>query len=434
MAVKEIFLTKEYDDESWLGKFADENCYDVLLTEDADVYMPCTTLGMDPRDESLVLVKFRKGVFSKDIVDAAYKALLPGATSTNNRGIAAGPRGDDPRYKWVSRRQQAIMDFYAKGGSANSMTTLEETLKEVDRLNIIKPENELNHGQVWLVGKTKDDNFTFDAWEEKIKTMDAKEAAIEAKRVLGSYIQATMRAAEVNSGVGGFFDRYPRIPYCRATSFTANNFEQFKESYPFVEAVSQQFQKLMPMKYRNQKAACDDIDEGFVVGGSAFTTLTINNNFRTACHRDAGDLESGFGNIVALSNGVEYTGANLTFPKWRVAVDLRPGDYLAFSPHEVHGNTELGGPDGYSRMTLVLYFREKMLDCESKIIEDLRYEFVEYRRTNENHPLQRKAWNGVSPAMFSSQEWVDFLLMNGMNDYVKELLDGEDEFDLSDFF
>ena len=42
-----------------------------------------------------------------------------------------------------------------------------------------------------------------------------------------------------------------------------------------------------------------------------------------------------------------------------------------------------------------------------------RKEFVEIRRKNKDHELWRPLWNGVSPSMWESQEWYDYLLDNG---------------------
>lgn len=265
----------------------------------------------------------------------------------------------------------------------------------------------------------------WDDWLNDVRKMDVQQRKEAAARMHSEFISDTTYANQVNSGIGGFFDRYPRIPYCRATSYTTANKERFEMAYPFINAINEQFKKMMPVRYNKQLAATKKIDPQFLIGDSVYTTVTINKNFRTACHYDAGDLQEGFGNIVALNNGHEYAGANLVFPKYRVAVDLRAGDMLLFDPHELHGNTELVKTDPLAeRITIVLYFREKMLNCESKLIEDLRYKFIESRRTNTEHPLWRERWNGVSEGCFFSEEWIEFLLAHGMNDYVAENFGG----------
>jgi hypothetical protein len=50
-----------------------------------------------------------------------------------------------------------------------------------------------------------------------------------------------------------------------------------------------------------------------------------------------------------------------------------------------------------------------MLELGSYEYENTRFNFVEYRRKNKEHPMQRKLWNGISEGMWSSQEWYDYL-------------------------
>ena len=49
----------------------------------------------------------------------------------------------------------------------------------------------------------------------------------------------TQYANQVNSGVIGFYDRYPRIPYCRQTSFNAKQASQFRRALPLIKSVNE---------------------------------------------------------------------------------------------------------------------------------------------------------------------------------------------------
>jgi hypothetical protein len=164
--------------------------------------------------------------------------------------------------------------------------------------------------------------------------------------------------------------------------------------------------------------AAKKLDPAFLVPGTPFTTVTVNKSFRTACHFDAGDLTSGLSNLLTLSNNGNYKGCYLVAPEYRIAVNPRPGDLLLINNHEVmHGNTQIELLDEEAeRVSLVVYFREKMLELGSKQYEDCRYEFVEQRRLNKEHPdqkyedgTQRHLWNGVSPSMWDSDEWYEYL-------------------------
>jgi len=45
--------------------------------------------------------------------------------------------------------------------------------------------------------------------------------------------------------------------------------------------------------------------------------------------------------------------------------------------------------------------------------ENLRRQFVDYRRLNQEHPEWRPLWNGVSSKMWESTEWYDYLKEQG---------------------
>ena len=62
----------------------------------------------------------------------------------------------------------------------------------------------------------------------------------------------------------------------------------------------------------------------------------------------------------------------MIFPKFRTAVEFRPGDILIGDVgHEVHGNTELKFSDGRpatefdkpERLSTIFYFEEKIQNC-----------------------------------------------------------------------
>ena len=94
--------------------------------------------------------------------------------------------------------------------------------------------------------------------------------------------------------------------------------------------------------------------------------MTINHNWRTALHKDSGDFNEGFGNLVVCSKG-KYKGGFTGFPQFGICFDVRDGDFLAMDVHEWHCNTKLEGVkenDNYTRMSVVCYLREKMIRCK----------------------------------------------------------------------
>jgi hypothetical protein len=425
--VKVIVAQTKHDCEHLLGQFLDESHYDTLVEEDCDVYAPpdcdlgtqaacdreCNTCdkGMDERK---IIFKFRKNFFNKQEQDQAYIGLREAATETQNRGMAAGPRKESlGNREWVTEYESDVLDYFLDPKASLDGDPI-ELLKQKHKNKTDKPSTRNN---VWGIQAVKRDNFVFADWVEQTRHLDPSEMIKEARRVEKNYVCATTYANGVMSGIAGWYDRYPRIPYGRATSYTAREPEKFAMAYPFLQSLARGFKELLPWRYNNQMQAAAKLDPAFLVPGTPFTTITVNKTFRTAAHRDAGDLDSGLSNLLVLSNNGNFTGGYLIAPEYRVAVNVRPGDLLLINNHEViHGNTPIVlGDEEAERVSLVVYFREKMLELGSKQYEECRYDFVESRRTNKEHPGQfyedgsmRHLWNGVSPAMWESQEWYDY--------------------------
>jgi hypothetical protein len=296
---------------------------------------------------------------------------------------------------------------------ARNAAIVEEDVIETIRTKYPTPEARLKalgsgKNNVWVISRFRG-KFNFDEWVDSIVPLNREERAKSAEETM-KMVSETSYGNPVDSGISGWFDRYPRIPYGRATTYTRDNWDKFKMSFPFLQSLNRGFQELLPWRWSNQREAANRIDQRFLVPGTVFTTITVNKTFRTAAHRDAGDLDSGLSNLLVLSNDNRFTGGYLVFPEIRVAVNVRPGDLLLVNNHEViHGNTPFVCVEGSERISLVCYFREKMLELGSKEYEDTRFQFVEDRRTNQEHPEWRKLWNGVSPAMWDSQEWYDYL-------------------------
>lgn len=430
--VKEYFLNGKVPNESFLGTFIDENNYDVLITEDADVYK--TTAFGEDRSDNNVLLKFRKAVFSKEAQDNAYNGLRDGATASHNRGISAGPiegsiQKQSPTSQngreWVSDLQFEILNFFMQPAV---LTLVEDEKVSLEHILAKHKGKETAvtslRGHVWLTDKIKANGFDFMTWANETSQLSKIEQVEEAKIIAEEYISGTNYANPVFSGVGGSYDRYPRIPFCRVTSYTANNKEKFELALPFIETISDWFGKLLPHRWAAQKAEIVKIDPEYHIGKSVYSTVTINKNFRTACHRDAGDLDAGFGNLTALTNenGDGWSGGYLCFPEYRVAVDIRPGDVLLMDVHEIHGNTPIGPLNGEKpdRISLVCYFRENMLGCGTKKYEDVREKFVMFNKTDKTCPSWRENFNGVYAGMWQSERWYDYLRATLGEDYLKQ--------------
>lgn len=168
------------------------------------------------------------------------------------------------------------------------------------------------------------------------------------------------------SNIIGYFDKRDRnfknSPPCRTTAFTSQQFDKWSKVIPLIENIDLQFKKLIPKNHDIQYKEAQKTK--FVIGDTAFSTVTINYNWRTALHKDAGDLKQGFGNLVVLEEG-KYEGGSTGFPQFKVGVDCRHGDFLAMDVHEWHCNTKIKPiSKDFTRLSLVAYLREKMVRCK----------------------------------------------------------------------
>ncbi len=175
-------------------------------------------------------------------------------------------------------------------------------------------------------------------------------------------LSKVMRAKQVNSGIAGYFDRNTRFPYCRQTAFTEKNRELFSNSIPFLKYISHMFEEACSERYEAQKKVVDHSSKDFIITDTVFSTVTVNKNFQTAYHTDAGDLKEGLGNLAVLSAG-KYEGGYTVMPRYDCAFDLSSGDVCYFDVHEVHGNTKMTSKAPFERISVVCYYRENIKHC-----------------------------------------------------------------------
>lgn len=170
---------------------------------------------------------------------------------------------------------------------------------------------------------------------------------------------------KVTSGNVGYMDSSAMVKYCRKTAFARKYFDKFKEGIPFVEYIDSLYEQLCPEHYSKQIAISRATDINYRIAETAFTTVTVNKNFRTACHQDSGDYRDGFGNLIVYREG-GYDGGYFVLPEYRVAIDLHNTDVLFVDVHKWHGNTEFTNcTDDWLRISFVMYYREYMVKCKS---------------------------------------------------------------------
>lgn len=181
-------------------------------------------------------------------------------------------------------------------------------------------------------------------------------------------------AKEVDSAMIGSSDPQGQRRYCRLTAWTRDSWEDWKGLWPLLNEIAKQLAENVPDRYANQARKAQQTSPEWVIPGTPFTTVTVNNTYSTSVHTDKGDLDEGFSTLVVFRSG-EYKGGWLCFPAYRVAVDMQDCDLLLMDAHEFHGNTKfdpeperapngiLREDPGFERISVVSYFRTKMTEC-----------------------------------------------------------------------
>jgi len=223
----------------------------------------------------------------------------------------------------------------------------------------------------------------------------------------------------VASGVIGNYEKTPFLGQpCRLTGYTRRGLKQYMHGIPFIEAIDAQFKTLAPEAYKKQAAAVSK-KPMYRIADTAFSTLTVNMNFRTALHKDAGDYQEGFGNLSVIEWG-HYHGGETLFPQYGVGINLRTGDFVAMDVHQWHCNSHIhetaedkafnkslpdirtrdattgvvGSQERFQRISFVCYFREKIAECKERDTHDY-YQKIDFNLTKET----AKATEGTLPSL-----------------------------------
>lgn len=337
--------------------------------------------------------RYLPDVFSEEEQRFAYRLLGSAATKTDNRATSTGAIVIDGKTAFVSSEQEAILV---------ALRSLSDDLTLSQKMSALNLAIENNRGLKpnkafrWIEGK-KVNQGEFDAWWKNVAKLNKSKRIVAVEKFQQANWSARKYGMPALSGTIGFFGRDPNNNWARECSWNKNNPFLFKRVLPLIRRIDAGFKEALPYRYQLQKEFVDRLDPRFVIAGTCFTTITVNKNYRTAAHRDAGDLSQGFSNISVFSNGRKFSGGHLVLPEFNVEVCLKPGDLLFVANHEyIHENTAIINDDPESeRLSLVCYAREDLAFAGTLEYEQLRCEFV----------LQSKKF----ARMWESKKWFDFL-------------------------
>lgn len=320
------------------GEYFPESHYKTIIKTDCDVY---GILDDAPRR---LLLKFRKNVIPNNICKKAFLALEKHAQNKNhNRGAAAGKLNLKKLPKYVGKLTQKgnFRVFYkSKNGSKTK-----DNIGNMAMSNIAgyydKPDRNL-----YISNKKQKHTRKM----QNIKSHKSHKSHKSSNDIYGNSL-------------------------CRTTQFTANEVEKWAHTLPLIKEADKQFKRLIPDRHKIQLTRAS-LTPKYQIENTAYSTITLNYDWQTACHKDRGDLLEGFGNLIVLEksksiqesnkdckDNKDYRGGYLGFPKWGICVDVRQGDFLAMDVHEWHCNTPI---QGTGRLSVVCYLRKNMIQCSGK--------------------------------------------------------------------
>ena len=354
------------------GEFVSKSECKYIIKSDTDAYYidedeTDRTDGI--KNKKKLLFKFRKNVIPNKICIDAYNALENHAQKKNhNRGAAAGKikLNKLPSHVGKITKTDKFRIFYkTKSGKVSR-----DNIGNMSKSNIAGYYDRPDRNNYNKNNKTKKNNTKAVSKSVLARLLPKAVSKSVLARLLPKAVQKAVPKA---------------VPMCRITKFTKDEPEKWKSVIPLVKEADKLFKYLVPDRYSIQISRAKKTPD-FQIAKTAYSTITVNYDWRTAIHRDSGDLEEGFGNLCVLEkeksktekdgengkvekdgNGFKgykgykgYKGCFLAFPRFGACIDVRQGDFLAMDVHEYHSNTEL---EGNGRLSVVCYLRKKMLSC-----------------------------------------------------------------------
>ena len=362
--IKKLLVEKIMSDKDISLKegtwFTEDDLVHPVINTNVDVYYK------DDNGDEKLLLKYRKNQISDELCELGWKSYKDLAKPSRGRGASAGPI--DVNGQYFGKRSLVHTNKWSTG--------------------YLKPEGKLLKEELDLLTL---EEVKSRAIESKIEydESDTQESIIY-KIIKSKKLVSSMKVNnQVASNPIGFYEEsknFAKLP-CRLTHFTRVNYDKYTGGLPFIQKIDQCFKKLIPEAH--QKQLCKANEKCHLkIPKTCFSTITINRNFRTALHRDAGDYKEGFGNLTVIERG-KYHGGYTCFPQFGIGVDVRRGDFLAMDVHEWHTNTPIyeteedkvfnealepaykdnpevgtvGIYNKYTRLTFVCYLREKISQC-----------------------------------------------------------------------
>jgi hypothetical protein len=167
------------------------------------------------------------------------------------------------------------------------------------------------------------------------------------------------------TGHFGFYENEDsRLPG-RLTTFSANNWGLHEQLLPLARAVDGVYRNYLPESYAALAAAASLVDPLYLLPGTSCSTGTVNSCWQTAVHADKNNCPGGLGALTMLTAGA-FSGGELAFPQFGVAVRYGMRDVLLADGSQWHGNLPIHGIAGtFNRLPVILYLRAGMMKARN---------------------------------------------------------------------
>ena len=369
LVVKKLFSDEEIEQRR--GTWIEESDIKYpIVNSNTDVYR------LDDNGNEILLLKFRKNCIDDKLIKIGWDSYKNLAKASRGRGASAGPV--DPNSDYWKKRNLVKTSKWSTSYLNPKGNQLKEDYDKLSFEELQSKANELNC-------KLSDNK------DELILEIIKKQNGISKMKVNNQVASNPIGFYEQNKNLG------TDLP-CRLTHFTRTNFDKYNDGLPFLRKIDSLFQKLIPDSYQRQLNRAN-LKPHLKIPGTCFSTVTINRNFRTALHQDAGDFKEGFGNLTVIEQG-KYHGGYTVFPQYGVAINLRNNDFCAMDVHQWHSNTPIyeteedkqynetidsdfkdnpkvgtaGLYQKYTRISFVCYLREKIAQCPN--VEEIDPRFL----------------------------------------------------------
>ena len=96
-----------------------------------------------------------------------------------------------------------------------------------------------------------------------------------------------------------------RNDYCRLTAWTTNEVGNFKKLLNFSKYVCEIYKKYLPKDYNNElEWVNNNVDSDYLFNESPYTSINVNVNHAIKYHKDTGNVNGSYSNIIIVKNNI----------------------------------------------------------------------------------------------------------------------------------